>query len=168
MLALEDSKRELPRDPRAAASHGDEEAQEKNEKLEDSTPSRASSVSAHPDAEALGPRISRTASRLYTPTHADIERALSHASRTEASVVLAPTKTSDGTILVSWYTTDDPANPQNWHYFKKSFALLLLCLYSFAAYGASSMYVTGEEGVMKAFHVGATPAALGLAIYVVG
>ena len=30
------------------------------------------------------------------------------------------------------------------------------------------MYVSGEEGVMKQFHVGPTPAAIGLAIYVVG
>jgi DHA1 family multidrug resistance protein-like MFS transporter len=37
-----------------------------------------------------------------------------------------------------------------------------------AVYGASSMYVPGEEGVMQRFHVGATPAAIGLAIYVVG
>lgn len=30
------------------------------------------------------------------------------------------------------------------------------------------MYVTGEEGVMARFHVGHAPAALGLALYVVG
>lgn len=30
------------------------------------------------------------------------------------------------------------------------------------------MYVPGEGGVMQKFHVGATPAAIGLAIYVVG
>lgn len=30
------------------------------------------------------------------------------------------------------------------------------------------MYVPGEEGVMERFHVGATPAAVGLAIYVIG
>jgi DHA1 family multidrug resistance protein-like MFS transporter len=30
------------------------------------------------------------------------------------------------------------------------------------------MYVPREEGVMQRFHVGATPAALGLTIYVVG
>lgn len=37
-----------------------------------------------------------------------------------------------------------------------------------AVYGASSMYAPSEEGVMHRFHVGATPAALGLAIYVLG
>ena len=79
-------------------------------------------------------------------------------------MALAPTRTRDGNILVDWYSTDDQANPQNWSRVKKSTALLQLCLYSFAAYGASSMYVSGEEGIMEEFHVGATPAALGLAI----
>src|SRR5215469_8012916 len=37
-----------------------------------------------------------------------------------------------------------------------------------AVYAASSMYVPGEQGVMERFHVGPTPAALGLAIFVVG
>lgn len=37
-----------------------------------------------------------------------------------------------------------------------------------AVYGSSSMYVPGEQGVMERFNVGATPAAMGLAIYVIG
>ena len=141
---------------------------EKDDKLDDGTPSRTSSASTRPDDEQLRPQVSRTASRPYTPSRGDVERALSHASKNEAPATLAPTKTSDGIVLITWYSTDDPANPQNWSYWKKSFALLQLCMYSFAAYGASSMYVSGEEGVMEEFHVGATPAALGLAIYVVG
>lgn len=110
--------------------------------------------------------LTRTLTRPYTAERFEVEQML-EAERTK-SIVLAPTKTADGTILVDWYTTDDPANPQNWHTFKKSTALLLLCLYSFAAYGASSMYVSGEQGVMERFNVGPTPAALGLALYVVG
>ena len=82
--------------------------------------------------------------------------------------MIAPTKTSDGKILVDWYTTDDPANPQNWASSRKSAVLLQLAAYSMAVYAASSMYVPGEQGVMERFHVGATPAALGLAIFVVG
>lgn len=37
-----------------------------------------------------------------------------------------------------------------------------------AVYAASSMYVPGEQGVSAEFKVGATPAALGLAMYVLG
>lgn len=83
-------------------------------------------------------------------------------------MVLAPTKTADGTILVDWYTTDDPANPQNWGMGKKWVVLLQMAAYSMAVYGASSMYAPAEQGVMQRFHVGDTPAALGLAIFVVG
>ena len=111
--------------------------------------------------------LTRTSTQPYTQERFEVEEALEE-SRTKGSIVLAPTKTADGTIVVDWYTTDDPANPQNWSMAKKSSALLLLCLYSFAAYGASSMYVPGEAGVMERFGVGPTPAALGLAIYVVG
>jgi len=131
------------------------------------TPSRASSTSTRPDvdhhtAAAASRVLSRSSSRPYTPSRQDLERAL-HPSETR-STALAPTRTPDGIILVEWYSTDDAANPQNWSKLKKSMALLQLCIYSFAAYGASSMYVSGVEGVMEEFHVGATPAALGLAI----
>ncbi|KAK5689962.1 hypothetical protein LTR17_026088 [Elasticomyces elasticus] len=149
-----------------AVEDGDDRKKEEFE-----TPSRRSSRATehdgqHPDAVR---RLSRTSSRPYTPSHADLERAISHAShRTQPSIALAPTKTSDGNILVEWYSTDDASNPQNWTYLKKSLVLTQLCMYSFASYGASSMYVTGEAGIMEEFGVGATPAALGLAIYVLG
>ncbi|KAK1817300.1 hypothetical protein LTR12_008282 [Friedmanniomyces endolithicus] len=147
---------------------------EKSERKEDVTPSRRSSLSTTPDtddpsSQATPKELSRTPSRPYTPKPNDIERALSHTSRrTTHSNVLAPTKTADGVILVEWYTEDDQSNPQNWSYLKKSLVLLQLCLYSFAAYGASSMYVSGEEGVMEEFNVGPTAAALGLSVYVLG
>ncbi|KAK4545422.1 hypothetical protein LTR36_002772 [Oleoguttula mirabilis] len=110
--------------------------------------------------------LTRTSTKPYTAERFDAEQALQ--TEHTKSIVLAPTKTADGTILVDWYTTDDPANPQNWAMTTKSFVLLQLCLYSLAAYGGSSMYVTGEQGVMDEFHVGPTPAAVGLAIYVIG
>jgi DHA1 family multidrug resistance protein-like MFS transporter len=34
---------------------------------------------------------------------------------------ILPDKLDDGTILVDWYTTDDPENPQNWPLTKKLF-----------------------------------------------
>jgi DHA1 family multidrug resistance protein-like MFS transporter len=110
--------------------------------------------------------LSRTSTKPYTKERFDVEQQLS--AEKVKSIAIAPTKTADDTILVDWYSTDDPANPQNWRASKKSLVLLQLCAYSMAVYGASSMYVPGEEGVMKQFHIGATPAALGLAIYVVG
>lgn len=152
----------------ALTKQSTEHSQDKDGVLtKDETPSRTSSTSTRQDEEQHTTEdatrvLTRTSSRPYTPSRLDTERNLELAKT--KSIVLAPTRTADGHILVEWYTTDDVANPQNWGRWKKSMALLLLCLYSFAAYGASSMYVSGEEGIMEEFHVGATPAALGLAI----
>lgn len=121
---------------------------------------------AHTQHSQLSHVLSRTSTRPYTQERFDVEQQL-EAEKTK-TIVIAPTKTSDGTILVDWYTTDDPENPQNWTTSKKVGVLVQLCAYSMAVYGASSMYVPGEQGVMERFHVGTAPAALGLAIYVVG
>ncbi|KAE8452245.1 hypothetical protein EG329_000944 [Mollisiaceae sp. DMI_Dod_QoI] len=141
----------------------------------DPVPFHMASIITHPDHEMTATRshpseihnvLSRTSTQPYTRERFDVEQGL--AAEKTKSIAIAPTKTSDGTILVDWYTTDDPANPQNWAGSKKGGVLLQLCLYSMAVYGASSMYVPGEEGVMERFGVAATPAAIGLAIYVVG
>lgn len=101
-----------------------------------------------------------------TQEHLDVEQ--QHEAVRLPGLALLPTKTADGVILVDWYSTDDPENPQNWTSAKKLLVLLHLCAYTMAVYGASSMYVPSEFGVMDTFGVGPTPAALGLAIYVVG
>jgi DHA1 family multidrug resistance protein-like MFS transporter len=43
---------------------------------------------------------------------------------------IIPEKKNDGLVLVDWYTTDDPANPQNWSPFKKGFIIFILCFYT--------------------------------------
>jgi DHA1 family multidrug resistance protein-like MFS transporter len=111
-------------------------------------------------------QLTRETTRPYTQERLEVEKQIEVAKT--KSIALMPTKTADGTILVDWYTTDDPANPQNWTAGRKWLVLAQLAAYSMAVYGASSMYVPGEQGVMERFGVGPTPAALGLAIYVVG
>jgi hypothetical protein len=153
------------------SSHDNDDDKEKEElDNEDAAPYHLSSTVTAPDHEnhvsEIHSTLSRTSTQPYTRERFDVEEQLS--GEKTKSIALAPTKTSDNTILVDWYSTTDAANPQNWHTTKKSLVLLQLCAYSLAVYGASSMYVPGEEGVMKEFHVGVTPAALGLAIYVVG
>jgi DHA1 family multidrug resistance protein-like MFS transporter len=119
------------------------------------------------DEEVAASRtLTRTSTKPYTLERFAIEQAL-QTERTR-SIALVPTKDLDGTILVDWYTTDDPSNPQNWSSLAKLLVLLQLCLYSLVAYGASSMYVSGIQGVMEELHVGSTPATLGLAIYIIG
>ncbi|KAF2161117.1 hypothetical protein M409DRAFT_69971 [Zasmidium cellare ATCC 36951] len=70
--------------------------------------------------------------------------------------------------LVGWYSDDDPSNPHNWSKWKKWNVVLQLGLYTVTTYGSSSLYVSSEGGMMQEFHVGYTPAALGLAINVIG
>ncbi|KAL8931380.1 MAG: hypothetical protein Q9216_007220, partial [Gyalolechia sp. 2 TL-2023] len=82
------------------------------------------------------------------------------------SVPVAPTKTADGTILVDWYTTDDPANPQNWSRGKRAFVALQICLYTFAVYSGSAIYTSSTYEIMSVFNVDATAASLPLALYV--
>lgn len=68
-------------------------------------------------ARALG--LHRTQTLPYTNERFEIERRL-EVERTKSRPIL-PARTADGTILVDWYNTDDPANPQNWSQKKKAF-----------------------------------------------
>ena len=95
----------------------------------------------------------------------DLERAL---SKDAPMSPIVPKVTSDGIMLVDWYSTDDPANPQNWSYLKKNLVAFLICLYTFAMYMGSSIYSPSENGVVEALGVSPTVASLGLALYVLG
>ena len=79
---------------------------------------------------------------------------------------IVPHATADGTILVGWYSTDDPANPQNWSTSKRAIIACLICFYTFAVYTGSAIYVSSELGVMKTFGVSSQQAALPLSLYV--
>ncbi|KAI9805006.1 MAG: hypothetical protein M1833_006309 [Piccolia ochrophora] len=60
-------------------------------------------------------------------TRAELEQAYSRATMTKRPTrPVVPDKLADGTILVDWYTTDDPANPQNWSSRRKLFVALTL------------------------------------------
>ncbi|KAI4225913.1 MAG: hypothetical protein L6R40_008328 [Gallowayella cf. fulva] len=123
------------------------------------------SVNSKDDLEATLARTkSRENTQQWTEDRLEIERELS-LERTK-SVPIAPTKTADGNILVDWYTTDDPANPQNWSNSKRAFVALLICLYTFAVYSGSAIYTSSTLEIMSVFHVGPTAASLPLALYV--
>lgn len=81
------------------------------------------------DAESgLETRITRTKTRETTVPWSeerfDVEQ--QEAAERMKSAVIVPTKTSDGIILVDWYTTDDPANPLNWSSAKKAYVCVLI------------------------------------------
>lgn len=102
-------------------------------------------------------------------SRADLDRAISIATLKRGPTrPISPERTSDGVILVDWYTTDDPANPQNWSFGRKNFVSLQICLYTFAVYLGSAIYTPSEPYVIEVFGVSATAASLGLALYVLG
>lgn len=102
-------------------------------------------------------------------SRADLDRAISIATlKREPTRPIAPQRTSDGVILVDWYTTDDPANPQNWSFGRKNYVSFQICLYTFAVYLGSAIYTPSQPAVMQVFGVSATASSLGLALYVLG
>jgi DHA1 family multidrug resistance protein-like MFS transporter len=68
--------------------------------------------------------IARTQTIPYTRERFEVERELI-AQRT-LSLPIQPEITSTGQILVTWYTTDDQDNPQNWSQKKKSYVSFLI------------------------------------------
>ncbi|KAK6396581.1 hypothetical protein LTR65_008479 [Meristemomyces frigidus] len=84
------------------------------------------------------------------------------------SLPIQPAVTNRGEILVDWYTTDDPSNPQNWAPNKKYLSAFIICIYTFAVYSGSAIYTPSEGGVMLAFGVSTPIADSGLALYVLG
>ena len=79
---------------------------------------------------------------------------------------IVPERTHDGLILVDFYTTEDPENPQNWSLARKGVATLQICLYTLAVYMGSAIYTPSISGIEEAFGVSITVASLGLALYV--
>lgn len=107
---------------------------------------------------------SRAATIPFTEDRLEIENELA-LERTKTTPI-APQKTLDGTILVDWYTTDDPANPQNWSNKKRAFVALVIGLYTFAVYTGSAIYTTSTLGVTHHFGVSHLHATLPLSLYV--
>ena len=71
-------------------------------------------------------------------------------------------------MLVTWYMTDDPDNPQNWPRSRRLGAAAIICLYTFAVYMSSAIYTPSVPGVMKEYGVSEIAATLGLALFVLG
>lgn len=118
------------------------------------------------DVEALS--LSRTKSRMdtepWTEDRLEVEAELA-IERTQTRPIV-PVKTSDGNILVDWYTTDDPANPQNWSNNKRLAVSLIICIYTFVVYTGSAIYTSSELGVIQKFGISKEDASLPLSLYV--
>jgi DHA1 family multidrug resistance protein-like MFS transporter len=125
------------------------------EKLEDPIPPGANLLTTTPTVGDVEPfdhagahesLNSRTLSKVVTRhemskmnTRADLEQAYTNATHQESiknqqSRPIIPEKTTDGIILVDWYETNDPENPQNWSSKKKGLVVLQIYLYTLAVY----------------------------------
>ncbi|KAL7941356.1 major facilitator superfamily domain-containing protein [Trichoderma barbatum] len=91
-----------------------------------------------------------------------------HEAHRRESRTIKPTQTSDGAIVVDWYTTDDPENPQNWSVLQKAFIAFQICIYSFAVYFGSSIYVGAVPEVVQRYGINIEVSSLALALYVFG
>jgi len=134
-------------------------------------------LSTYPTARSstrgeLGPvnTITRTRTREQTLPYSrerfEVEQ--EEAIDRQQSSIIAPQRTADGVILVDWYTTDDPENPQNWNSWKKAWVAFIIWAYTFSVYAASAIYTSAEPQIMEKFGVGQSKASLGLSIYVLG
>ena len=100
-------------------------------------------------------------------TQADLEKQTSLSSIERGpSRPIEPERLNDGTILVDWYTTDDPENPQNWSGGKKASSAVLIYLYTLAVYMGSAIYSPSIPGVVQHFGVSIDKASMGLSMYV--
>lgn len=86
------------------------------------------------------------------------------AERTQHALELAP----DGTVLVTWYGEDDPANPQNWSRGKKIWTAFVVMYYTFAIYAGSSIVAFAFGDISEHFGVSEIVAALLLTLFVLG
>ncbi|KAK5118537.1 hypothetical protein LTR85_008002 [Meristemomyces frigidus] len=120
------------------------------------------------DAELESLGMTRTKSKHYSlPYSSDRVAAEGQlALERTKSIPIIPQTTSDGIILVDWYTTDDPENPHNWSSGKRGFVTFLICAYTWVVYTGSSIYAPSEGGVVDQFGVSPLLASLPLSLYV--
>ncbi|KKY18450.1 putative major facilitator superfamily transporter [Phaeomoniella chlamydospora] len=120
---------------------------------------------ALPDVHAIRTR-SRESTTPWSEERLEVEQ--QHSAERIQSAIIQPQVTSDGVVLVDWYTTDDPENPQNWSVAKKSYVSFLIFIYTFVVYCASAIYTSSEPQIMERFGIGQAKASLGLSLYVIG
>jgi MFS transporter, DHA1 family, multidrug resistance protein len=120
------------------------------------------------DQDVASLQLARTKSRLettpYTEDRLEVEAELA-IERTQTKPIV-PIKTSDGNVLVDWYTTDDAANPQNWSNGKRATISIIICAYTFIVYTGSAIYTSSTLGVIEKFGVTHLDASLPLSLYV--
>jgi hypothetical protein len=96
----------------------------------------------------------------------DLARIHSALNKRSGPFNLQPPILEDGTILVDWYSEDDPSNPLNWPFAKKLFVLVTICLNTFVVYMAAPIFSPAYEAFESEYGTSTAYTALGLALYV--
>lgn len=150
-----------------AAQRAESETRVALEQIETGSDLEKAELEPTPSGRSQLSKISTRGALKQSHTQADLERAFSVATLAkEKQRPIAPEKLEDGTILVDWYTTDDPDQPQNWSFGKKMLASTQIYCYTLSVYMGSAIYSPSIGGVSEAFGVSVTTASLGLALYV--
>jgi DHA1 family multidrug resistance protein-like MFS transporter len=145
------------------------EQQHPKENVEGDAASTSESISSsESSSDADLEKVETAGARDLRPYFSRTSQAEAVGPQKTISRAIQPTLTSDGTILVDWYATDDADNLMNWSTGKRTFIAVQILLYTFAVYMGSSIYAPSIGGVMEKFGVGETAASLGLALYVFG
>lgn len=126
--------------------------------------SRAQTTSSEPKPQSISDSSKTTLEGHSKQSKDDLKSTQQQNEGNSSSV--EPRRAEDGTILVTWYSDDDPDNPQNWGMTKKLWNSLLLLMYTFSVYIGSSQYIASENGIVEIFGVGEVAASLGLSLYV--
>jgi MFS transporter, DHA1 family, multidrug resistance protein len=106
-----------PLDKIPTASPDEDEEEDDDEQQEPREPRLESIRTARTQISRVGTRTALQLSLTQKDLEDQFEQAL--AAETMKSRPIVPDTLEDGTVLVDWYATDDPANPQNWAMGKK-------------------------------------------------
>lgn len=110
-----------------------------------------------------GPTSTPSACSLETAVGHDDEKISWHDDR-QTKLPVVP----DGVKIVTWYDSEDPANPQNWSFRLKCWIVAVIMFYTFAIYAGSSIVALGIHEVAEEFHVAEIVATLSITLFVVG
>lgn len=123
----------------------------------------------------------RSAIRPLTSRHSTMASIFSVGSRDTATNTSTPPPEADpdltkletqaddtDTKIVTWINDFDPANPQNWSFFKKCATTGQVCLLTLSIYIGSAIYTAGVRDIEQYFGISEVAAVLGLTTFVLG
>ena len=131
------------------------------------------SVQGQPATRPPTSRHSTTTSLRTASTRSTLTNSTSNTPNqppeAESDLAKIETQADDiDTRIVTWIDDRDPANPQNWSFFKKCATTAQVCFLTFSVYIGSAIYTAGVMDVERQFRISQVAAVLGLTTFVLG